>query len=195
MSYDLTLSFLFFDSCLRGLGVLLFFMKNALKIFSKSTVILSLFLVLLVTACGQEEIPMPDKPIFTDEEPTVAQIQQVVERAAPKAVSFKMKAISPNTGKSPRYAYDASQIKYDKQTQTVKVPLTITWSAKKTELSSTRKDCKIEGNLSISFVNRVAGSLSATYLPLTANDWLKECLKYYGTSETEALKAITFDPY
>lgn len=143
----------------------------------------------------EDDTPKPERPGFTDKHPTKKQIIQIVQIASAKAAKLKMKQISPNTGKNPRYNYDTDEMVYDSQTQNATIPIKITWTAKKTELSNQRSTCEISGMLSISFVNRSANIVTATFIPETYNDWVKECLAYVGNVEATALEALTFDTY
>lgn len=152
-------------------------------------------LLLGLVSCTEEPKPQAEVPVISKEHPSNAQIAQVINKAAEQAVLIKMRAISPNTGRSPKYAYSMDDINYDKQAQQASVSLKITWTAKRTELSSTRNTCQMDGILYLHFVNRADGVVSATYTPTSCNDWLKQCLNYYGTSEKEALKSISFNPY
>lgn len=167
-------------------------MKNKLQLLS----FLCLgSLLALITSCTEPTQPESEMPTFTADPPTATVIAQVVEKAAGRASLLKMRALSPNTGNNPRYTCDMSNLSYDNTTQIATVPLKVTWSAKKAELSDTRKICELRGKLSVSFVNRTEGIISATYIPAQYNDWLKECLDFIGRTTDEALKPITFDPY
>lgn len=166
-------------------------MKKGIKLFGVS--ILLTFSSMVFWGCEPPTTAEREQPTFSAEPPSKAQIVQVVEKAASIAVTTKMKATTPNTGQQPKYVFDEEEIKYDTETQQATVLVKLTWTAKKTRLHDTRDTCIMEGKLSVNFVNREYGSITATYMPTTINDWLKACL--YDISESTALKRITFDPY
>lgn len=148
-----------------------------------------------LSSCMEEPQAQAERPELTSEHPTTAVVVQVVEKAAAKAATLKMKAISPNTGRTPKYSYDMGAVVYDRLTQHATVALKVSWTAKKAELSDTRNLCEIAGTLSVNFVNRASGAISATYMPSACNDWVKQCLSYIGRPESTAYEVLTFDPY
>lgn len=166
------------------------------KVLTSSLLVFSGVLLLGLSSCiGEQPKPEAEKPQIETEELTSSQIALVVEQASKQANYLKMKSISPNTGSSPKYSYDVKAIKYNSSTQHATVELRVTWRAKTAQLAEKVDVCEMTGQLSVNFVNRKSGVVSATYIPSTCNEWARYCGKSYGLSEAEVLKAITFDPY
>lgn len=146
-------------------------------------------------SCVEEPKPKKDTiTSLTEDELSNVKIAFVVEKSASLVSHKKMKAISPQTGIEPQYAYDVDDIIYDKQSQKATVRLTVTWKARKSILGDLGK-AEILGELSVDFSNRKSGLISASFIPSQCNEWVKACAKSYDKDETFVLKPITFNPY
>lgn len=157
-------------------------------------------LCLTLGSCLQEPVPEPEKDplkglVEDNGELSTAKIVLAVEKAATSTAYRKMKSVSPNTGHTPKYSYDADEIVYDRNTQQATVPLKVTWRAKTAELSFTTGTCEISGQLLINFSNRKLNVITATYVPSTYNEWAYKCAGSYSEGKTLLLKPLTFDPY
>lgn len=152
-----------------------------------------LFVAFFLKSC--EGTPMGEKPNFSSKTPSTGDIIKVIEASAPIIVNKKMKSISPNTGRNPKYDYDVEDLIFDKASSIAKIPLTISWSSSDYLLSTKTDICEMQGELMIDLSNREDDIVTCIFRPKHINDWTKKVLRNDEDKIKKALNKISFDPY
>ena len=102
------------------------------------------------------------------------ELVSIARKAAYSAANDVMGKVSPNTGRDADYDLDYQSIIYDPYEKEIECRVTLTWSAKKYMISTTRRTCETEGKLYIN-LSRGKSNMRVRYVSKNENDWFKEC--------------------
>lgn len=171
-----------------------YYIMKKFKLFALLALVMSLG---FMTSCQTLDAPKNEKTQVS-KEPTREQQLKVAQDAANKAVYVLAREISSNTGYDNKAEVDASSLVWDSSKTRSSFKVVLKWKAKDNPLSTSPRECVVEGNIEVTYSGLKDGSYTlfpATFYPTSSNDWARNVAGAFDGDVNRLKEARIFDVY